>query len=319
MLIGLTPLKALHSDPRISYSLYIPPTHYNPDPKRVVPSPESSGEGEDPPHPSYQRPLLPLLISIHGTHRDAASCRRRLIHFADTERCAVLAPLFPAGLDDELDLDSYKLLRSPSLRSDVALLDIVREVAVRYPGIKTEEFFLVGFSGGGQFVHRFLYLYPERVLAASIGAPGRVTHLDRAAKWPLGVADVGEIFGEALSASGGEVDLDAMRKINEVQMIVGGDDVSIPDEEFYEWVKKVMGKTPKSTTGSMEPMRCTRVETLRKLHEEWSSLGIKTMFTVVDGLKHDSNGLHPEVEKFLTPWLRHWWLSKDIADKPLDQ
>ena len=173
MLIGSTPIKALHSDPRVSYNLYIPPDHYNPDPSRNISTEDESS------HPSYKLPQIPLVISVHGTGRDAGTCRRRLIAFADTERCAILAPLFPAGLDDELDYDSYKLLRSKTLKSDLALLDIVKEVAVRYPGIDTEKFSLVGFSGGAQFVHRFLYIHPERVLAASVGAPGRVTYLDR--------------------------------------------------------------------------------------------------------------------------------------------
>jgi dienelactone hydrolase len=304
MLIGSTPLKALQSDPRVSYNLYIPPDHYNPDPTRNT---STEGEGS---HPSYKLPRIPLVVSVHGTGRDAGTCRRRLISFADTERCAILAPLFPAGLDDELDYDSYKLLRSKTLKSDLALLDIVKEVAIRYPGIDTGKFFLVGFSGGGQFVHRFLYIYPERVFAASVGAPGRVTRLDKTLKWPQGIADVGEVFQKDLTESDGEISLEGIRKINGIQMIVGGDDTEVPGE-FNDWVAKLKGKAPKSTTPTLEPMWISRVETLKKLHEEWHSLGISSTFEVVEGVKHDSNGVNPTVVKFLEPLMREWWHSRE--------
>ena len=303
MVIGSTPLRALRSDPRISYCLYIPPEHYNPDPSR---EPSQEGEGS---HPSYRVPKIPLVVNIHGTGRDVGSCRRRLIDFARTERCAILAPLFPAGIDDELDLDSYKLLRSKTLKSDLALLDMVAEVKSRYPGIYAEKFFLVGFSGGGQFVHRFLYIYPERILAASVGAPGRVTRLDKTSKWPQGIADVGEIFENELAKTGGSINLESLRKIREIQLVVGGDDVEIPAEDFNEWTKKMKGKGSHIGKGSLdlEPMRATRVDTLRALQEEWKSFGISTSFQIVEGFKHDSNGLHPTIEAFLKPRLREWW------------
>ncbi|KAG0650817.1 hypothetical protein D0Z07_2675 [Hyphodiscus hymeniophilus] len=307
MLTDSVPLKALRSDPRISYCLYVPTEHYNPDPSR---NPTSKGEAS---HPSYQLPKLPLIINIHGTGRDVGSCRRRLIGLAKRERCAILAPLFPTALDDELDLDSYKLLRSKTLRADLALLDIVAEVTSRYPGIDTEKFLLSGFSGGGQFVHRFLYIHPERVLCATVGAPGRVTRLDKALNWPQGIADVGEVFGEELRATGGDVSLGELRKIRSIQMVVGGDDVQVPDEDFNEWARKMKGVLSQAgdgrQTSSLEPMRVTRVATLRSLHEEWSSLGISTTFQVVEGFGHTSEGIHPTIEAFLIPQLRDWWSS----------
>ena len=309
MLTGVVPLKALRSDPRVSYCLYVPSEHYNPDPSR-----SSISEGEAS-RPSYKLPKIPLVISIHGTGRDATTCCQRLVQFADTERCAILAPLFPAGLDDELDLDSYKLLRSKTLKSDLALLDILAEVKQRYPGIYTERFFLAGFSGGGQFVHRFLYVHPETIIAASVGAPGRVTRLDKAWKWPQGIANVSEIFQKELRATGGDVSLDSLRKIREIQMVVGGDDIEIPSDEFSQWVKMMKAKKSRDGGGegssSLEPMRTTRVDTLRNLYQEWSSLGLSTTFQVVKEVKHDSGGIHPTVEAFLTLRLRDWWLSRE--------
>jgi dienelactone hydrolase len=190
----------------------------------------------------------------------------------------------------------------------LALLDIVTEVAIRYPGIDTERFFLIGFSGGGQFVHRFLYIHPERVIAASIGAPGRVTHFDKTLKWPQGVADVGDVFGKDGDA---EKNIEILKKAKHIQMIVGGDDTEVPGNDFNEWVAKVKGKRPESTPGTLEPMWIARVETLRMLYDEWGSLGISPTFEIVEGVKHDSNGVHPAVEHFLQPLLKEWWSTKE--------
>lgn len=146
-LLGHIPYKALTSDPRISYSLYIPPTHYNPDPSK----------------PSNKKPKIPFLIFIHGTRRDIFPIYTSLKTFAEETPCAVLAPLFPMGIEGPNDLDSYKVLRSGSgtLRADEALLDMIQEVGERWVGVETEKVFLMGFSGGGQFVHRYVRYHRE--------------------------------------------------------------------------------------------------------------------------------------------------------------
>ncbi|KAL7917678.1 hypothetical protein ACQKWADRAFT_324452 [Trichoderma austrokoningii] len=183
-MIGKIPRQAVLSEPRVSYSLYIPPQHYKNTLRAQIDS-------------SSQAALrkLPLLVFVHGTLRDDSYADKGLISFAESTPCAIMAPLFPAGLDGPTDLDSYKLLRSPTLRSDLALLDMLNEVAHRWPGIDTTKIFLMGYSGGAQFAHRFLYLYPERLAAVSIGAPGSVTILDHSAFWPAGIADTEELFG----------------------------------------------------------------------------------------------------------------------------
>ncbi|KAJ9196219.1 hypothetical protein DTO021D3_6678 [Paecilomyces variotii] len=120
-LVGHVPVKALASDPRVSYGMYIPPRHYDTDSSR-----------------------LPLLVSVHGTGRNLSGLYgQELVSFADSTPCAILAPLFPAGLDGPNDIDSYKKLRSSTLRSDLALLSMLDEVAHRWPGIRTDKVFLM--------------------------------------------------------------------------------------------------------------------------------------------------------------------------------
>jgi hypothetical protein len=107
-LAGHVPCKALSTDPRVSYKLYIPPEHINANPS----------------DPKQTLPILPLVIIIHGTRRTSETLNG-LISWSHTHPCAILAPLFPAGLDGPNDIDSYKVLSSKTLRSDLALLSIL--------------------------------------------------------------------------------------------------------------------------------------------------------------------------------------------------
>lgn len=108
-LVGKIPFKALTSDPRISYKMYVPAEHLNPDPGNR----------------SNTLPPLSLLVTIHGTSRQASELLESLIPFANEKQCAVAAPLFPMGIDDMNDLDSYKVLNSRTLRSDLAVLSML--------------------------------------------------------------------------------------------------------------------------------------------------------------------------------------------------
>ncbi|KAJ9607629.1 hypothetical protein H2200_007707 [Cladophialophora chaetospira] len=287
MLLGHIPWRSLPSDPRISYALYVPPTQYNPSLTSTSPSSEK----------------LPLLVFIHGTRRSISAIDGDddLVPFADSLPCAILAPLFPIGLDGPNDLDSYKLLRSRGVRSDLALLHMLDEVARRWPGISTERIFLMGFSGGGQFAQRFLYLYPETIAAVSIGAPGRVTHLDEQRKWPGGIADVEALFGR-------QVDREGIQKVK-IQLVVGDqDNVLHGGEKFWEWVREMKAKAPgkdgslegkAADEGGLEGMRQGRVDTIRELQAKWRQEGIDAHLDVVEGMGHDSKPARGVVLEFL--------------------
>ncbi|OOF94953.1 hypothetical protein ASPCADRAFT_208594 [Aspergillus carbonarius ITEM 5010] len=301
-LIGHIPQRTLAADPRVSYALYIPPLHYNPDPNRASPSDSADQQ------PSlYNKPKLPLLVHIHGTGRNLSPIRTDLAPFADSTPCAILAPLFPANIDGPNDLDSYKVLRSAALRSDVALLAILDEVATVWPGIDTEKIFLMGFSGGGQFAHRFLYMHPERLAAVSVGAPGRVTMLDEGLAWPSGIADVEGIFGKG-------VNKDFIRQV-QIQLVIGSEDVKVHGgKEFWDWAKKMLAQrmaaekaankaSGKTGTGKREVvlMDQGRSETLQQLQSRWKEDGIEARLDVVDGVAHNSAGVQGRVLDYLKP------------------
>ncbi|GFN18200.1 hypothetical protein AtubIFM56815_004317 [Aspergillus tubingensis] len=296
-LVEHIPQRTLAAEPRVSYTLYIPPTHYNPDPNRVSKS------------SPYDKSKLPLLVNIHGTSRNN-SIRPEQASFAESTPCAILSPLFPANIDGPNDLDSYKVLRSATLRSDLALLAILDEVATVWPGIDTEKVFLAGFSGGGQFAHRFLYVHPERLAAVSVGAPGKVTMLDEQLAWPSGIANFQEVFGKTL-------DKDVMRNVH-IQLVIGSEDVKVHGgKEFWDWAKKVMAQrmaaekaseknSGKEKMGKREVVMMDqgRSQSLQQLQSSWQADGIEAQLDLVDGVAHSSVGVQECVLSYLQPLMR---------------
>ena len=293
-LTGRIPFRLSRSHPSVSYTLYIPSHAYNPDPSR------SSQE------PPYNLPRLPLVVTIHGTSRDAEACRDRLREFADKHHVAVLAPFFPAGITSALDLDSYKLLRTPTFNSDRILLSIIDdEIAQIWPGISTSRFFLTGYSGGGQFSLRMLYIHPSRLHAVSIGAPGRPTFLDENEPWPRGIGDVETIFGD-----GAKIDIDAIRAVKGIHLLVGSEDNFIHGgEEFMGFLEQFKAKMRKSSVEnqqaafdpSLGAMKEGRLDGLTKLRDSWKERGIEARFDVVPGVAHEGSKMSPTVLEFLLP------------------
>ncbi|TPX15871.1 uncharacterized protein E0L32_000205 [Thyridium curvatum] len=283
-LVGHIPLRSLPSEPRVSYALYVPKEQYNA---------KASAEAK-----------LPLLVHIHGTGRRLSGLDFDYPRFADRLGCAVLFPLFPCDLDGPDDLGSYKILRSHSLRADLALLSMLDEVGRVWPGIDTEKVFLEGFSGGGHFTHRFLYLYPERLAAASVGAPGKATSLDETQNWPIGIADVEDRFGRTVKK-------EVIAQVP-IQMVVGSEDVhGHGGAEFWAWVRtqrlKAQGiseeDAAKTHIRTVEVVG-DRVKTLRDLQAEWLAQGITVQFDVVDGVAHDEQGVRGTVLEFIESEMR---------------
>jgi pimeloyl-ACP methyl ester carboxylesterase len=176
-----------------------------------------------------------------------------------------------------------------------------REVQQRWPGIATEKVFLMGFSGGGQYAHRFLYLYPERLHAVSVGAPGRVTRLNETLAWPTGIKDVEEKFGK-------KVEREKIKSVKSIQMVVGSKDTEIQGgNEYWAWLEerkrksRTENKDQSHEGGSLEPMRTGRVETLQKLQKAWAGDGIEAQLDIVPGVAHESAGIVDTVLDFFQP------------------
>src|SRR5262249_15015426 len=119
----------------------------------------------------------------------------------------------------------------------------------------------------------FLYVHPERLSAASIGAPGSVTLLEDSKPWWIGTGGIASIFGRA-------PDIPAMRKVR-VQMIVGADDVETweitHDESSRRWMPGV------NDCGR------TRIDRLRALCESFRANGITVRLDLVPGVGHQEH------------------------------
>jgi poly(3-hydroxybutyrate) depolymerase len=251
---GRTAVFASRYDQRFSYCLYVP--------------------GDLGPEKA------PLVVVQHGSERNFLLYRDHLAGFAEEHRAVVLAPLFPAGIEDPDDLHNYKFIGYRGIRFDEVLLAMVEEVAQTYP-IDPEAFYLHGFSGGGQFAHRFSYLHPDRLAGVSIGAPGRVTLLDDDLPWWLGTADIEHRFGRP-------VDLAALRRVP-VLMVVG-------DQDVDTW--EITNPGDPNWMDGTEQTGETRVDRLRTLERNFVEHGIEVRFVLVPGVGHRGSLVLPPVRDF---------------------
>ncbi len=258
---GATTVFASRYDQRFSFCLYVPAAH---DPAGAA---------------------LPLVVIQHGTGRRGPQYRDAFAAFAERHGCIVLAPLFPAGIDDPDDLHNFKFIRYGDIRFDEVLLEIVREVGERW-GVHTGRFLLHGFSGGGQFAHRFAYLHPDRLAGLSIGAPGRITFIDRENPWWIGLKGFAEVFGHE----------PRIRELAEVpvQMVVGSADV-----ETWE----INNKGDANWMDGADAAGRTRIERLAALRENFTAHGIDVRFDVVEGVAHEPMKVIPAVQEFFAELL----------------
>lgn len=250
--LGKTGIVALQADPRVSYQAYVPSAY---DPKKAA----------------TQR--FDLIIGQHGSARLVREYRNGFADVAERHDAFVLSPLFPIGLVEVGDADGFKRLEFRGLRYDLLLWTMVGEIERRY-GVAFDRIVIHGFSGGGQFVHRFAYLHAHRLHAVSIGAPGKVTLLDNGRDWWVGTRDVEARFGRP-------VDLEALRRLK-AHFIIGADDVET-DEITVE----------KGTELWMEGANdagVTRNDRIRTLADNWKQHGIDCAFEAIPGVGHRGTG-----------------------------
>jgi pimeloyl-ACP methyl ester carboxylesterase len=136
----------------------------------------------------------PLLIVVHGISRCPRTQIERFGPIARRHGFAVAAPYFAEG-----DWDDFQRLgrRGRGARADLALLRLISRLQA--DGIATREVFLFGYSGGGQFAHRFAMAHPDDVRATVVAAPGWYTFPDPALAYPRGLRVGDELPGVSMS------------------------------------------------------------------------------------------------------------------------
>lgn len=256
--LGRTAIFACKSDPRFHYCLYVPP---------IV------GEGG----------TVDLLVAVHGTGRTSfLDFRDGFAEFGRWNDCAILCPVFPVGILGDDARSGYKFMIEGDIRYDLLLLDMVAEVAAKYRQ-NWDTFAMFGFSGGGHFTHRFAILHPQKLWAASIGAPGSVTLLDPDKDWWVGIRNLQERFGITF-------DREALARIP-MHMVVG-------DADLETWEITIPEGSTNWMPGANDAGR-TRPERLSSLRRSFEGAGVSVKFDLVPGISHDRMQVLGHVQNFL--------------------
>ena len=127
-------------------------------------------------------PKRPLLVAVHGIQRLA---REQAVLFAPLVEAlggTVVAPYF--GRNRFADFQRLGRLNKGE-RADLALKRVLADVA-DFTAIDTRRVVLFGYSGGGQFVHRFAMAHPRQVLRMAVAAPGWFTFPQGRLSFPHG-------------------------------------------------------------------------------------------------------------------------------------
>lgn len=125
----------------------------------------------------------PVLVSVHGITRNAYEHAMQFAPYAECHGVILVAPLFTR----ERHRRYQRLGRErEAARADIVLNRIIADV---HTLIRTaaDKVYLFGYSGGGQFVHRYAFVHPQRVAAYVIGAAGWYTFPDPARAYPQGL------------------------------------------------------------------------------------------------------------------------------------
>ncbi len=107
------------------------------------------------------QPVAPVFVAVHGTGGSGADMYRVWQPHAAREGFVLVCPSFRPG---------YQRLEAGADEGLTAILD---EVAREHPAAcGGRSVFLVGFSGGAQFVHRWTFRHPDRVCGVAALSAG---------------------------------------------------------------------------------------------------------------------------------------------------
>lgn len=121
------------------------------------------------------------IVSIHGYTRNAAAHITQLAKEAAFRQCAVVAPIFPRavfGAFQTLSPSKEGVLPEDAFERCVARAQLLLGVG--------DEPAVLGYSGGGQFLHRYLMMREGACRRAVLFAPGWYTSPDADVPYPCG-------------------------------------------------------------------------------------------------------------------------------------
>jgi poly(3-hydroxybutyrate) depolymerase len=137
---------------------------------------------------------IPIVMLLHGAHRDASVYLDDVIETANLYNCKVIAPEFDqenfGGVDgynlgNMYDRKTKKLLSAD--KWSFSVLEPLFDTVVSQTKSNARGYYLYGHSGGAQFGHRFMMFVPDnRVIMASFANSGWYT-MPNEVEYPFGL------------------------------------------------------------------------------------------------------------------------------------
>ncbi len=139
-----------------------------------------------------------IFFAMHGGGRDAESMRNSMIVSANQSNQIIIAPKIDAvnfSLGDQYILGNvYEDGDNPSeetlnIENDwtFSVIELIFDSLISSLSLASENYNIIGFSAGGQFVQRFILFKPEaRFSKAIVIAPGWYTVIDTNINFPYG-------------------------------------------------------------------------------------------------------------------------------------
>jgi len=212
----------------------------------------------------------PILIAVHDSDRDCFRTRDVFTPLALQQDLSVLAPHFPCRAITPSIADGYKFLCEPGANY-VDLLEAMLHTFAAARPFDRSRVFLFGFSGGGQFAHRYGLVAASRLAGVVIASPGSVTLLDETLPWWPGVAGIERVVGRPVDRRG----LDGLP----MHFIVGSNDLiegmarRAPGDPYYSPFGQAAG--------------ANRIEMLEHLAESFRNNGAAASLERLAGVGHD--------------------------------
>lgn len=233
-----------------------------------------------------RRSSAPLIVAVHGSSRNAKELRDELAPFAEEHGCFVLAPLFPLDLDRAAPDEEYKRLTGETLRYDRALWSMIDELAAAV-GVRFDRVYLFGFSGGAQFAQRLPFVDADRLSGVVMGAPTYVTLPDPHWRWPTGLADFADRFGQKPA-------IEAMRALPHAIVCGTADDAPVAIYSRAE-----LGLDPEA----FETYGANRLARMDALERAYRKAGIPLESHLLEGAGHAALPILRHAKPILKSWL----------------